>query len=280
VADSAAGLDVSDFSGQFSWTATRGLSFGMFRLTQGLGGSGMNSPDPMAAWNHQRITAKGLHRGAYHFLDPRLPGPAQAEYFVKAYDELGMGLDDMLWMDTETGSAGPAAVAACGLGFMTELEHLAPRNPKGVYSYWSFIAGGNCAGLQQWPLWLAWDSLTAPASPPWPWSKWQFWQWGDRDGQDADTFNGTPAQLDAWIGSWHPGPPLTYPEVPRVTGGMWGLARFCSDTVRAPVATVLAATLAHSGGVFAPDLAGYLNRGDLDLVMPAGITLWHPAGAA
>jgi lysozyme len=204
---SAQGLDVADFQGQFSWPDAKaripGLAFGIYRLTQGLGTSGTASPDPDAAWNHHQIAAQGLHRGAYHFLDPREPGEAQAQYFVSEHAKLGTTAADMLWLDNETAGASPAETSACAAGFMTELGKLVPHNPRGVYTFISFARDGNCAGLSGYPLWLAYPDATAPASPP-PWHRWTFWQWGLRNGVDADAFNGTASQLDDWIASFRP----------------------------------------------------------------------------
>jgi lysozyme len=207
VVASAQGLDVSDFQGQFRWDEARqripDLCFGVYRLTQGLGGPGMASPDPDAAWNHQQITARGLHRGAYHFLDPRLPGEQQAQYFVTEHARLGTTAADMFWLDNETAGGSPAETAACAAGFMGELDKLVPHNPRGVYTFISFAREGNCAGLDRYPLWLAYPDQAAPASPP-PWHRWTFWQWGTRTGTDADAFNGTATQLDDWIASYRP----------------------------------------------------------------------------
>jgi lysozyme len=202
---SAQGLDVSNFQGRFSWAGTTGLSFGIYRMTQGLG-AGVNSPDPDAQWNHDQIRAKGLHHGAYHFLDPALPGAAQARYFVARHQAIGLGAADMLWLDSETAGSSPAATAACAQAFMTELQALCPRNPKGVYTFISFATSGHCAGLGRWPLWLAFPAAAAPQPPP-PWARWAFWQWGLRNGVDADAFNGTAAQLSAWIASFAAPPP-------------------------------------------------------------------------
>lgn len=204
---SAQGIDVSDFQGHYDWSAAKknvpGLAFGIYRLTQGLAASGTVSPDPDAAWNHAQITAQGLHRGAYHFLDPHLGGEAQASYFVAEHARLGTTPADMFWLDNETAGASPAETAACAAAFMTELDKLVPHNPRGVYTFISFARDGNCAGLSGYPLWLAYPDATAPAAPP-PWHRWTFWQWGTRNGTDADAFNGTASQLDDWIASYAP----------------------------------------------------------------------------
>jgi GH25 family lysozyme M1 (1,4-beta-N-acetylmuramidase) len=207
VVASAQGLDVSNFQGAFNWAGTSGLSFGIYRLTQGLGASGTNSPDPQAAHNHSAIAAKGLDRGQYHFNDPSLSGPAQATYFVSQLTKLGMTATDMLWLDHETAPSGmtPAAIAAQAVAAMAELDKLVPHNPRGVYTFIDFAKEGYCAGLEDYPLWLAYPASAAPAAPP-PWSNWRFWQWGTRNGDDTDAFNGTAAQLSAWLATYHSGP--------------------------------------------------------------------------
>jgi lysozyme len=205
MAERAHGIDVSNFSGNFNWAGTSGLSFGICRASQGLGARGTNSPDPFLPWNWPRIKAKGLARGAYHFLDPRLDGAAQARYFVKTVSAVGLETTDMLWLDNETAGASVPAVAACARAFMAELVRLRPHNPHGVYSFLSFITEGNCAGLGSYPLWLALFQTATPGTPA-PWRQWTFWQSGTAADHDNDVFHGTAAQLNAWIRSFQPKP--------------------------------------------------------------------------
>jgi GH25 family lysozyme M1 (1,4-beta-N-acetylmuramidase) len=203
---SAQGVDVSNFQGFFDWQSTRGLSFGIFRLTEGLGGPGTNSPDPTARHNHDGIAARGLHRGAYHFLRPDLGGAAQARYFVDQADRLGLAELDMLWLDNESDrGVGAPRTAACARDFMAEFRHLRPHQPGGVYTYISFATSGHTAGLGGYPLWLAdpSDVNTGPKPPP-PWARWAFWQWGIRNGLDRDAFNGTAADLTEWLNAFLP----------------------------------------------------------------------------
>lgn len=240
---SAQGLDVSNFQGNFGWAAAvkafPGLAFGIHRLTQGLGQSGTNSPDPTAQWNHQQIRDNGLRRGAYHFLDPFQEGAAQARYFVDMHDQLGLTDHDMLWCDNETPGVSPAATAACCDDFMAELVTLRPNNPRGVYTFINFAREGNCNGAGGYPLWLAYPNATAPVAPP-PWVNWTFWQWGTRNGVDADAFNGTVAQMDAWIASF--APPAGPSWKPYTTDGTMSLAQIsakyssaCSSILRRTV---------------------------------------------
>jgi GH25 family lysozyme M1 (1,4-beta-N-acetylmuramidase) len=212
VTGSAQGIDVSNFAGQFDWAGTSGLSFGICRASQGLGAAGTNSPDPFLTWNWPRIKGKGLARGAYHFLDPYLDGASQASYFVETVSAVGLENTDMLWLDNETAGASPAAVAACARGFMAELTLLRPDNPRGVYSFYDFITSGNCAGLGNYPLWLAIYQGTTPGAPA-PWSAWTFWQSGGTSNHDNDVFNGSAADLSAWISSFQPKPVKVVTEV-------------------------------------------------------------------
>lgn len=231
---SAQGIDVSNFQGNYDWAHARasvpGLAFGIFRLTQGLG-QRTNSPDPFAAHNHASISAQGLSRGAYHFLDPALDGAAQAKYFVTEMSKLGLTGTDMLWCDNETaGTVSTSQVAACARAFMHELGQLAPHNPRGVYTFISFARDGHNAGLGGYPLWLAFPALAAPAPPP-PWHNWTFWQWGQRNGVDVDAYNGTAAQLHAWIASFAPKPDGPFRHVADGTQSLAQIAKARNTTV-------------------------------------------------
>ncbi len=203
MAENALGIDVSNFAGEFNWAGTSGLSFGICRASQGLGAGGTNSPDPFLSWNWPRIKAKGLARGAYHFLDPGLDGAAQASYFVETVRKVGLETTDMLWLDNETAGSSTAAVAACARDFVARLVSLRPHNPRGVYSYWNFITSGNCAGLGSYPLWLAIYQSATPEAPA-PWKAWTLWQSGESGSHDNDEFNGTAAELSKWISSFQP----------------------------------------------------------------------------
>jgi hypothetical protein len=109
----------------------------------------------------------------------------------------------MLWLDNETAGASVAGVAACARDFMAKLVSLRPHNPRGVYSFYDFIGSGNCAGLESYPLWLAIYQSATPSAPA-PWNAWKFWQSGGASNHDDDAFNGTAAELSAWISSFQP----------------------------------------------------------------------------
>ena len=261
---SAQGLDVSDYQGRFNWAAAvkdvPDLCFGTFRLTQGLGGPGTSSPDPDALWNHVEIRDNGLHRGTYHFLDPALSGSAQANYFVEQNDLLGLVKDDLLFLDNETNGSSAGAVAECAQAFMAELVSLRPQNPVGVYTYIDFAKEGNCEGLSQYPLWLAYPALDAPAPPP-PWTAWTFWQWGTRNGVDADAFNGTAADLDAFIARYTASSPSGPPYRHTTTAGQT-LGAIASSRNTTPERTLQRTAAAYTAADVA-DLAA--------IELPAGV---------
>lgn len=265
---SAQGLDVSNFQAKYAWTIATGLSFGIYRLSQGLGKSGTNSPDPYARWNHDQIKLKGLVHGAYHFFDPLLSGPAQAEYFASQHSVLGLDDNDMLWLDNESANgAGPARIAAGAHAFMTELDKVRPHNPRGVCTFINFATGGYCASLEKWPLWLAYPAAAAPAPPP-PWARWTFWQWEMRDGTDSDAVNGTTADLKAWIASYAKEPPQRY-SAPSDTS-IRALAHQHNRTVQ-EVIWLTAHNRPHGFGSAERD---YITAGNWDALMPVGMAVW------
>jgi lysozyme len=208
---SAQAIDVSDWQGPFNWAGAKAvvpnLALGLFRVTQGLGGPGTASPDPDAAHNHADIRNAGLYRGGYHFLDPKLPGDKQADYFVTEYGRLGIVQHDILALDNETPGASVTQVADCAGLFMETLVKLRPYNPRWVYTFEDFALAGNCAGLGGYGLWYARPGSSAPPAPA-PWKTWTGWQWGTRPaaGQtvDADAFNGDKNKLTAYIESFAP----------------------------------------------------------------------------
>jgi GH25 family lysozyme M1 (1,4-beta-N-acetylmuramidase) len=244
---SAQGIDVSNYAGQFDWAGTSGLSFGICRASQGLGAAGTNSPDPFLSWNWPRIKDKGLARGAYHFLDPYLDGAAQASYFVETVSAVGLETTDMLWLDNETAGSSPAAVAACAADFMAELSSLRPDNPRGVYSFWSFITSGNCAGLGNYPLWLAIYQSATPGAPA-PWSEWRFWQSGGASSYDNDVFDGSAADLSAWISSFQ-AKPVGAKAVEEVQSGQLNNGANAVTAIAVPVGSASAIAFGCDNGV-------------------------------
>jgi lysozyme len=266
--NSAQGLDVSNYQGRFNWAGAEksvpDLSFGIYRLSQGLG-----SIDPDAGWNHDHIKAAGLEHGAYHFLDPAESGAAQANHFVTLHSSVGLTSTDILFLDNETAGKSAAATATVALDFMTELDKLAPHNPRGVYTFIDFAKYGYCAGLESWPLWLAFPALKAPV-PPMPWTSMMFWQWGQRNGVDADAFMGTRTELTRWIESFQATSPAK-PQAHRMTG-LKTMAQVALD-LGTTVPDMVMETARHKPGGFGAGEKALLNH--LADVHPVpGTELW------
>ncbi len=225
---SAQGRDVSNFQGKLDWaTLGKGLAFAFCKATEGT-----TFKDADFAANWAGIQSAGLFRGAYHFLHPADSATTQAQYFMDTVKANGLLPGDMLVCDAEvTDGAADASVDAATKSFCTEVMRIAgPHCPVIVYTYTSFAPKlTSCTGF---PLWIAYPSADSPASVA-PWKTWTFWQWGTVDGIDADAFNGTDADLTAWIG--------TYTEVPvknlggKIVSGLASVRWDDGDTVAAGV---------------------------------------------
>ena len=276
-------LDVSNWNSKageaFDWEHAKAvipnLVGGIFRLTQGLGGPGTGSPDLTAQANHHVLELRrlGLHAAAYHFMDPAEDGAEQAAYFISEYRKINMRDDDGGWLDNETAKAGISAAqtSAVARAFMTEKHKLVPYQPGGVYSFIDFIKWGYCAGLESYPLWLAFPASKAPMTPM-PWTHWTIWQYGLRDGVDADGFNGDVTEFEAWIKSFGPKDP-SGPTEHTLTGlkTMGEVAKDFGTTV--PL--LLRETFARTQGELSQGQRRLVNH--LDDVRPEpGTKIWIP----
>lgn len=95
--------------------------------------------------------------------------------------------------------------------FLNEVKELA-RNAVGgdycpifCYSYTAFLP--QLSPCTDYPLWAAFFSGHAPPSVH-PWDTWTIWQYaggGGQFGADQDAFNGTRADLDAFMRAYQPG---------------------------------------------------------------------------
>jgi GH25 family lysozyme M1 (1,4-beta-N-acetylmuramidase) len=142
----------------------------------------------------------GIHRGAYHELLPPVRARAadQAAHFISVVRAQGVEPGDMMAV-VASDYAGVA-----GAGVLTWLEAVTaafPHSPVLVYSDLSALPGlGACIG---YPLWVAAYRDTAPESVA-PWKSWTFWQYEGTTAPARDAFNGTAAQLQAWLDTFVP----------------------------------------------------------------------------
>ncbi len=202
----ARGIDVSHWDGLVNYPKmlANGASFLYAKASQW-------AADPRFAENWKN--AKGiLPRGAYHFLDWGWSEIKQAELFVKTMDgdwgELPPVLD--LEMNPAPYSLTAALISNKAWNFLKHVENTTGRIPMLYTGYYFWNSwGSNDIGWTHFPLWLAWYAPEWWVRVPKPWTKWTLWQDTDRadglkfgcqsKGVDANWFNGTVAEMRAWL---------------------------------------------------------------------------------
>jgi len=106
----------------------------------------------------------GLLRGAYVFGHPSSPAASTASKFVQILRNNGITKNDRVFLDHEvTDGKSPSYCSGWAEDVCAGTNSALGFPACGVYTYQQFIAQGNCAGLGQYPLWLA--RYFAPISP-------------------------------------------------------------------------------------------------------------------
>jgi GH25 family lysozyme M1 (1,4-beta-N-acetylmuramidase) len=188
----ARGIDGSSFQAVCSAAELRQYDFAFFRASVGT-----TDTDPNFAANWAAGRAAAIHRGAYHELTALSAVSTQAEHFIAVVKAHGVLAGDMTAV---VASDYPDVTGAAVLEFAQAVKAALPEGPVLVYSDRSLLRSlGQCT---EFPLWLAEYDVTQP-EPVTPWGKWTFWQ-STGAGQDQDTYNGTPAQLQAWLNTYVP----------------------------------------------------------------------------
>lgn len=264
---SAQGRDFSSYQKPVTVAQLRGLSFAYTRVSNWSGTT--MGVDTTFAGDWAAIKDAGLHRGCYWWLHLDVSAVAQANYFVAAVKKAGLAPGDMLVCDSEVPGANAGAMTHA---FCSEVAALAgPSCPVLIYANQN--AGHLMKSCTQWPLWFAWPSPTAP--PPSltaPWATWKFWQWGITGGVDADAYNGTGADLDAWIASHIP-PPVQGP-ITVTTDGKQTLAQIAAAHGTQPSGILRATAIADQ--LYPANIAAWLNAVFAGTVSPTAAV---PAGA-
>jgi len=213
---SAQGKDISNFQGVEPASFWSGYQFGFAKATEGT-----TFLDGTFPGNWRNMKVEGIHRGAYHFFHPALDPIAQAKFFVNYVQKQGLEPGDMLVADVEITSGNvftrllgrkprrnnliqrPVSLGTVNVAaraFLDEVKNLVgTKFPILVYS--NLSVGSQLSSCTGYPLWIAWPSSSAPGNVS-PWGKWTFWQWGIAGGIDRDAFNGTAADLRAFIDSY------------------------------------------------------------------------------
>jgi hypothetical protein len=243
---SAQGRDYSAFQAPVGRRQLDGLSFAYTRVSDWSGTSMGTDPDFAGDWD--AIRAAGLHRGAYWYLVPDVSPVAQAAYFVAKVKAAGLLPGDMLVCDSEELTA---TVDEDTLAFQRTVLELTGWPVQLIETYAPLdVAKELVATSAEFPtFWVAWPSPAAPEPAQWApaeWRDWTFWQWGTVNGTDADAFNGSPLQLDAWIASHIPAP---QPAPVPVTGMEDDMYIFTVDRADVPVGTAWPGVFSYSGGV-------------------------------
>lgn len=204
------GMDVSGYQHNVNWTAAyaAGARFAVVKATEGT-----TYTNPYFTQQYDGSAAVGMVRGAYHFALPNTrpgSGTAQADFFVDhggGWSADGATLPPAL--DIEYNPYGPtcyrmspASVVAWIQAFVAEVHARTAQYPLiySTYGWWSRCTG-NSAAFSQDPLWIA-DYGVGPGRLPAGWAFQTLWQYADSGAfvGDQDSFNGSPARLQALVG--------------------------------------------------------------------------------
>lgn len=200
------GVDVSHFDGTVDWGAARrgGIAFAIIKATEGA-----SFVDSHFAANWTNTRANGIVHGAYHFFRPKSDPVAQADFFVKVAGSPKSGdLPPVIDLEVTDGLTA-AQVAAGARMFLQRVQQKTGRVPM-IYTsvrVFNSLLGGP-TGFNPYSLWVANWNVRCPNIPNPPWTRWTFWQSsatgtvaGFGDPVDVDSFNGTSADLMAFVKS-------------------------------------------------------------------------------
>jgi lysozyme len=204
---SAQGIDVSAYQLILTHADLDGLTFAFAKATNGPYGT-----DPHFAANWAALKTAGKIRGVYHELTPGNPG-GQAAHFLTVVRAAGLEPGDMLAVSVSDYAEVTDGEARVWLDAVA--EGTGGRNP--VICYTDLSVGANLRSCVGYPLWIAWPSDTAPSDVT-PWPSWHFWQY-HMTGLDRDAWNGSPAEMAAWIATYTkpvPVPKTEYVEIDMV----------------------------------------------------------------
>lgn len=198
------GIDVSEYQSSVDWAAVRasGRVFGIARINVG------DHMDPYFQDNWDGMASAGMIRGAYQYYKPSYDPVAQANLVVSAVGVLGPDdLPAMLDIELLDGVASGEVVARL-LTWLEIVEAGTGKRPlvyTGAY-FWDDNIGSTA--LADYPLVIPWYGTNCPGVPDaWGSAGWVFHQYSESGSvpgvssnpTDLDVFNGSEAQLRAWI---------------------------------------------------------------------------------
>ncbi|MEU7857745.1 glycoside hydrolase family 25 protein [Nonomuraea sp. NPDC049141] len=187
------GIDVSNWQGSVDWTdhAGAGVSFAFAKATEG-----GDYTDQYFARNWQGMRESWIVCGAYHFARPKGDAAEHARHFLRAITAAGgLRRGDLVALDLENNDGlRPEQVAHHARRWCHYVERHGGVRPF-VYTFQSFARAGNCAGLGDYPLWIA-----SPEKPrgeplvPSPWRDWTIHQYANSP-LDRNVFHGSREDL-------------------------------------------------------------------------------------
>lgn len=175
------GIDVSEWLPSVDWD---GALFGFARATEGDHGV-----DTGYAGHRAAMDAAGVLAGAYHVARPEGDPLVQAAHF------LDHAVDGLLAVDLRVSDGlAPAEVAAFARRWCDEVRRLSGVRPL-LRTARHFAVQGNCAGLEDLPLWIAAPDRPRgePTVSP-PWTSWTLHQYANSP-VNRDTFAGSLEEL-------------------------------------------------------------------------------------
>jgi len=263
VTASAQGRDYSAYQPVLTAADLDGLAFAFCKATNGL------TADPNFAANWKVIGTSGIHRGAYHELVPASTASpaAQARRFLAVIKAAGGAPAGTMLAVVASDYAGVTGAEV--LAFCDAVHAAEPHCAVLIYSDLDFLP--KLTSCTAYDLWVAWPSATAPsAAQVKPFKTWRLWQWGQEHAVDCDAYNGTAAEMTAWLKSVAATPPRKVIRW-RVVGvkTLAGVAKRHRTTPE--VMLRLAAARHHK---YRPSMQRYIKRGDWNARLPFGVVLF------
>jgi Glycosyl hydrolases family 25 len=185
------GVDVASFQGSpGSWANAVGdIVWAAVKLTE-LEPNGTKYVNPDAKADMDWLKSNSKARVGYLFGHPSVNATDTVNFFLAEFNDIGLLDTDAVALDLETTDGLSAQqVAAWGVDVQSQLQAKLGRPPL-LYTFIDFANEGNCAGLGDYPLWIA-DPSNPPGHPvvPAPWKTWALHQYATTANIDRDVAN-------------------------------------------------------------------------------------------